>query len=102
LPGAPTKVSSVTFYSRARVADYNFYILSTRSAEDLFVNGRRQITCSKPAIIESYAIRGGPDAGTELIEADYNRYLERQKHVETPLGLGNIHEFIRSLSALPE
>jgi hypothetical protein len=99
LPGSPTNISSLTFYSRARVADYNFYVLSTRSAEDLFVDGRRQITCSKPAIIESYAIQGGPDAGVELIEADYNRYLDRQKQVETPLGLGNIHEFLRSLAA---
>jgi hypothetical protein len=98
LLGAPTKISKLIFYSRARVGDYNFYVLSTRAAEDLFVEGRRQITCSSPAIIEAYVIQGDLDAGVEQIEADYNRYLNRQKLVETPLGLGNIHEFVRSLS----
>jgi hypothetical protein len=102
LLGAPTRISSVIFYSRARVADHNFYILSTRAAEDVFVEGRRQITCSSPAFIESYFIQGDHDAGLEQIEADYKRYLNHQELVETPMGLGNIHEFLKSLSAPQE
>lgn len=101
LPGAPPKFSSLIFYSCIRVADYNFYVLSTRAAEDVFVEGQRQITCSKPVFLETYAIQGRPDAGAELIEADYNRHLDRQKKVQAPLGLGNIQEFLRSLSASP-
>jgi hypothetical protein len=99
LPGAPTKISSLIFYSRARLADYNFYVLSARAAEDVFVDSRRQITCSSPAFIESYVVQGDSEAGLKQIETDYNRYLNRQELVETPLGLGNIQEFLKSLSA---
>ena len=99
LPETPAKVTSLMYYFSVDVGECVYYILAERRVkEDVMVEGRRRLTAGRPQFLESYAFVNATEADRKMFRTDYNRHLAQGEKTAEPLGLGDLREFIESLS----
>jgi hypothetical protein len=98
---APTRVSSLIYYSQSAIGDWSFCALARRQVlrDELLADGKRQITCGKPTFVDAYVLEKPTAEQQKMIKADYERYFAKCEHEESALGLRDIIALQGSLSA---
>ena len=104
LPDAPAgPFTAILYWYHVDLGDYAFYALIERIVvEDIMTEGKRRVTARGHRCVESYVLTKPAESDRKMMEADYERHLNRLKEKDTPLGLADLREFLTaSASAQP-
>jgi hypothetical protein len=94
-PDMPEKITSFLYYCDVCVADWTFFALVQRPVlNDLSADGRRRISAGPPKFLEEYVFASPGEQERTTIKIDYDRHLTEFEARESPLGFGNLWEYI--------
>jgi hypothetical protein len=99
-PDVPSALTSVVYWFHLHVGEHAFYALVLRAVrEDVVVGGKRVITAGQGRLLENFVLTRPNAEDRAMMKSDYERHLARLEASETPIGFGDLRDFITRSAA---